>query len=63
MFDRLEQLEIRYQELETELADPKIVTDQPRYQKTAKQHRDMEPVIEKYREYKHVMLGMATRTR
>jgi len=59
MFDRLEQLEIRYRELETELADPKIVTDQPRYQKVAKQHRDMESVIEKYREYKHVMLGMA----
>ena len=38
MFDRLEQIEERFRELEKELADPALVTDQQRYQKTAKQH-------------------------
>ncbi|NUQ28602.1 MAG: peptide chain release factor 1 [Acidobacteriaceae bacterium] len=59
MFDRLQQLEDRYDELSRDLADPGIVTDQQRYQKTAKQHRDMEPTIDKFREYKQVQQGIA----
>ncbi|QEE31047.1 peptide chain release factor 1 [Terriglobus albidus] len=59
MFDRLQQLEDRYNELSADLADPGIVTDQQRYQKTAKQHRDMEPTIDKFREYKQVQQGIA----
>ena len=59
MFDRLEQLEDRYKELEKDLSDPSLVSDQQRFQKTAKQHRDMEPVIERFREYKRVRDGIA----
>ncbi len=59
MFDRLEQLEDRFKELERDLSDPALVTDQQRYQKTTKQHRDMEPVIERFREYKRVQTGIA----
>ena len=59
MFDRLEQLEERYRELEKDLADPAIITDQQRFQKAGKQHRDMAPVIERYREYKQVQTGIA----
>ena len=59
MFDKLEQLEQRYRELERDLSDPTLVTDQQRFQKTAKQHRDMEPVIERFREYKTVKQGIA----
>jgi len=59
MFDRLEQLEERFVELETDLSDPSLVSDQQRFHKTAKQHRDMQPVIGKYREYKHVRTGIA----
>ena len=59
MFDRLEQLEDRYKELEKELSDPALVSDQQHYQKTTKQHRDMEPVIERFREYKRVQAGIA----
>ncbi len=62
MFDRLEQLEDRYKELERDLSDPALVSDQQRYQKTTKQHRDMEPVIERFREYKRVQSGMADAT-
>ena len=59
MFDRLEQLEERYNDLETDLADSSVISDQQRYQKSAKQHRDMEPVIERYREYKEVQTGIS----
>lgn len=59
MFDRLEQLEDRYKELERDLSDPSLVSDQQRYQKVTKQHRDMVPVIERFREYKRVRDGIA----
>ncbi len=59
MFDRLQQLDDRFRELEADLADPSIITDQQRFQKTGKQHRDMEPVIERFREYKQVQAGIA----
>ena len=51
MFDRLDQLEARYEDLGLQLSDPKIVNDQENYRKVAKQHRDMEPTVEKFREY------------
>jgi len=54
MLDRLEQIEARYEELGAQLADPEIVADQPRYQKAAKAHRDIEPVVDKYREFKRL---------
>ncbi len=59
MFDRLQQMEVRYQELESELAQPEIVQDQPRYQKAMKAHRDLEVLIGKFREFKEVMNGIA----
>ncbi len=51
MFDRLDQLVARYEDLGLQLSDPKIVNDQENYRKVAKQHRDMEPTVEKFREY------------
>ena len=59
MFERLEQIETRYEELGSQLADPEIIADQPRYQKAAKQHRDLEPVVDKFREYRQVTNGIA----
>ncbi|MHB1021255.1 MAG: peptide chain release factor 1 [Acidobacteriaceae bacterium] len=59
MFDRLEQIEARYEELGAQLAEPEIISDQQRYQKTAKQHRDLEPVVEMFREYKQIQQGIA----
>ena len=59
MFERLEQIASRYEELGEQLASPEIVSDQQKYQKIAKQHRDLEDVVEKYHEYKHVQAGIA----
>jgi peptide chain release factor 1 len=59
MFDRLDQLEARYEELGLQLSDPKIVNDQENYRKVAKQHRDMEPTVEKFRDYRKLRAAVA----
>jgi peptide chain release factor 1 len=59
MFDRLEQLEARYEDLGSQLALPEITNDHEKYQKIAKQHRDLETVVNKFRDYKQVKTGIA----
>src|SRR5882762_5382065 len=59
MFERLDQIEARYDELTNALASPEIVNDSARYQKTAKAHSEIAPVVEKYREYKDLTRGIA----
>ena len=58
MFERLEQTELKYEELNRALASPEIVSDSQRYQKTAKAHSELQPVVEKYREYKDLNRGI-----
>src|ERR1039457_5020251 len=59
MFDRLDQLEARYEELGRQLSDPKIVNDQENYRKVSKAHRDIEATVEKFREYRKIKDGIA----
>jgi peptide chain release factor 1 len=59
MFERLEQLEKKYEDLAQQLADPSIVNDTAKYQKTAKAHSDLSEVVEKFREYKDLKRGIA----
>src|SRR5579859_3163118 len=59
MFERLDQIETRYEELTNALASPEIVNDSARYQKTAKAHAEIAPIVEKYREYKDLTKGIA----
>jgi peptide chain release factor 1 len=58
MFERLDQIEARYEELTQALASPDIVTDSAKFQKTAKAHSEIAPVVEKYREYKDLTRGI-----
>jgi peptide chain release factor 1 len=58
MFDRLEQMEERYKELEAQLALPEVQNDREAYQKAAKAHRDLEATVDKFREYKQVKQGI-----
>jgi peptide chain release factor 1 len=58
MFERLDQLETRYQELERSLASQEVISDSGKYQKTAKAHSELTPVVEKYREYKDLKRGI-----
>ena len=58
MFERLDQLEARYEEMNRALASPEIVNDSAKYQKTAKAHSELTPIVEKYREYKDLTRGI-----
>src|SRR5438477_1011245 len=59
MFERLNQIETKYQELNEALASREIVSDSSRYQKTAKAHSELTPIVERYREYKDLTRGIA----
>jgi peptide chain release factor 1 len=59
MFERLAQIEIRYDELTQALASPDITNDSARFQKTAKAHSEISDIVEKYREYKDLTRGIA----
>jgi len=59
MFERLDQIEARYEELTHALASPEIVNDSAKYQKTAKAHSEITPIVERYREYKDLTRGIA----
>ncbi len=52
MFDKLGVLEEKYDELNMKVADPDIIADQSNWQKLMKELSDLEPIVEKYREYK-----------
>jgi peptide chain release factor 1 len=58
MFERLGQTELKYEELNKALSSPDIVSDSARFQKTAKAHSELAPIVEKYREYKDLTRGI-----
>lgn len=52
MFDKLEDLLIRYEEIMSELNEPTVAEDQNRFRKLMKEQSDLTPIVEAYREYK-----------
>ncbi len=56
MFSRLKDIESRYRDLEQLLSDPAIVGKQGVYQKYAKEHSDLSPLVETFREYEKIGL-------
>ncbi len=59
MFERLDQIEIRYEELTRALLSPEITHDSAKYQKTARAHSEAREIVEKYREYKDLKRGIS----
>src|SRR3954464_525257 len=58
MFERLNQIEAKYDELTKALSSPEVIGDSSRYQKTAKAHSEVAEIVEKYREYKDLSRGI-----
>ena len=58
MLEKLEEFEKKYEELASQLSDPQLLADQQRYARTAKQHRDLEEIVAKYREFKALDQGI-----
>ena len=52
MFDKLDDLLIRYEEIMSELGEPGAADNQERFKKLMKEQSDLAPVVEAYREYK-----------
>lgn len=54
MFQKLDDVEKRYDELTSQISDPEVIARTNEWQKLMKEHSDMTPIVEKYREYKKV---------
>jgi len=54
MFQKLDQLEAKYDELTQQLSSPDVLSDSSRYQKLAKTHAELSDVVAKYREWKEI---------
>ena len=54
MFEKLDNLLKRYEEIHQLMADNEVVSDRDRYQKLAKELSSLEDAVKKYREYKKV---------
>lgn len=54
MFDKLENVEKRYEELNEKISDPEVIANQNEWKKLMKEHADIEEIVEKYREYKKI---------
>lgn len=52
MFDRLEDLLIRLEEILSELQEPDVANDQNRFRKLMKEQNELTPIVEAYKEYK-----------
>ncbi len=52
MLDKLKIAEERYEEINGKLMEPDIVNDQVQYKALMKEHKNLTPLVEKYREYK-----------
>ena len=52
MFDKLEELVEKLDQIMKELSDPDVVNDQNRFRKLMKEQSDLTPIVEKYKEYK-----------
>lgn len=52
MFDKLEDLLIRLEEILSELQEPDVANDQNRFRKLMKEQNDLTPIVEAYKEYK-----------
>lgn len=52
MFDKLEDLLIRFDEVLNELGEPGVTDNQERFQKLMKEQSDLQPIVDAYKEYK-----------
>ena len=55
MLDKLEALNDRFLFLDTQISDPEVIADQTTWRKYCKEHADLSPIIEKYRELKDAL--------
>ncbi|MCI8372812.1 MAG: peptide chain release factor 1 [Lachnospiraceae bacterium] len=52
MFDKLEDILLRYEEIMNQLSEPDVANDAGRFRKLMKEQSDLTPIVESYKEYK-----------
>ena len=52
MFDKLEDIIMRYEDIMNELNEPGVANDQKRFRELMKEQSDLTPIVEAYKEYK-----------
>ena len=55
MLNKLEEVEARFNDLETQLSDPSVYTDKNKYQAITKERSKIEAIVELYKKYKAVL--------
>ena len=58
LFEKLDQIESRYEDMTRELSSPEVHDDSARYQKLAKTHSELGEIVAKYREWKDIEKGL-----
>jgi len=58
LFEKLRQIESRYDEMTSELSSPEVLADSARYQKLAKTHSELGEIVAKFREWKEIEKGL-----
>ncbi len=59
MVNKLEKIEERYNELSGQIADPAVIANNREWQKLAKEHSDLTPIIEEYHKLKKCVESLA----
>lgn len=59
MINKLEDIERKFAGIEKSFADPKVVSDHIEFQKIARMHSELAPIISAFNEYKKVLKGIA----
>ncbi|HHX68517.1 MAG: peptide chain release factor 1 [Miniphocaeibacter sp.] len=55
MFENLSTIEKNFLDLETKISDPEVMKDMNNWQKLVKEHADLKPIVDKYKEYNHAV--------
>ena len=58
MLEKLEEMSIRFQELNQKLSEPDVINDRKLWQELAKEHAFLSEIQEKYEEYSAVLKGI-----
>jgi peptide chain release factor 1 len=59
LYEKLKQVEARYDEMSEQLSSPEVLADSARIQKLAKNHSDLSEIVAKYRKWKKIEQGLS----
>lgn len=58
MFDKLNFIEEKFEDINRKISDPEVINDQKLWQKLMKEHAEISPIVDKYKEYKSTKTGI-----